>query len=450
MTPEKKKRNCSGQGSEQTMRKDIIMSEWKLSSEICPMYISSHDVPNVMNIIVVMKDKVDGQILKKSVDSSMKRYPYFGVRLKRGAEEYVFEKNERPVAVVHSSRGVELSSEDSNFHLLSFSWYEDRIELFVSHALTDGTGLYEFLKTVLYYYCTDRYHKDLFVPGVRKITDEIPIEEWENPALNIEEIEPENNGELLPGLNITEEAGLSYEKEKTAYHIAVAESQLMSFIHEKDGSPATILALLLSRGLASLFPESSDMIRVSLCINLRKGMENRVTHHCLVGGIWLEYLKKIRDWSFDTQMTAYRGRLFTESMDEKLLAAISNLNRQSREILSLKTDEERVRRMEQIQNEVRHLQTATISYVGKANFGDIEQYISDYYQLAPPVYEDLLLEVSAINGVFYIDFIQSFSDKRVLDAFLGQLKELGIEYDYRGCTRLTFPGVRFPWTDQRG
>ncbi len=139
-------------------------------------------------------------------------------------------KDKRPVAVVHSSRGVELSSEDSNFHLLSFSWYEDRIMLFASHALTDGTGLYELLKTVLYYYCVDRYHTDLFVPGIRKISDEIPMEEWENPALAIKEIELKNNGELLTGLNITEEAGLSYEKEKTLYHIAVAESQLMSFI----------------------------------------------------------------------------------------------------------------------------------------------------------------------------------------------------------------------------
>ena len=32
------------------------MAEWKLSSEICSMYTSSYDVPNVIKFIIVMKD----------------------------------------------------------------------------------------------------------------------------------------------------------------------------------------------------------------------------------------------------------------------------------------------------------------------------------------------------------------------------------------------------------
>ena len=52
-----------------------------LFSEIRPMYISSADTPNVMNFRLRMKDPIDGKMLQQAVDTTMRRYPYFCVRL---------------------------------------------------------------------------------------------------------------------------------------------------------------------------------------------------------------------------------------------------------------------------------------------------------------------------------------------------------------------------------
>ncbi len=144
-------------------------------------------------------------------------------------------------------------------------------------------------------------------------------------------------------------------------------------------------------------------------------------------------------------MIAFRGKMIAESTQEKLLAAVSNSIHGAERLLALKNDDERAAASKDTIEALRDLQTASVSYVGKANFGDIEQYIEEFHVWVPAVFEYVLLELTAINGRMYVDFIQSFSDRRFFDAFLRQLSQNGIAYQYQGTHRLEIPGIRLPW-----
>lgn len=52
----------------------------------------------------------------------------------------------------------------------------------VFHGMTDGTGAYEILRTLLYYYCSERYQAAPGGEGIRLTGDEIPMEEWADPV----------------------------------------------------------------------------------------------------------------------------------------------------------------------------------------------------------------------------------------------------------------------------
>lgn len=54
----------------------------------------------------------------------MLRYPYFCVELQKKNGQYVFIDNERPVVITDSLEGVELNSEESNYHMIAFA-YQD-------------------------------------------------------------------------------------------------------------------------------------------------------------------------------------------------------------------------------------------------------------------------------------------------------------------------------------
>lgn len=156
-----------------------------LFSEINSLYASSKESPNVIHFIMRMQDTIDGNILRHAVDTTMERYPYFAVKLTKMDDRYVFESNEQPVAVVNTEKDIELNSKESNFHMLAFSWHDDIIVLNICHALTDGTGAYELLRTLLYYYCSEFYNVKLSRDKIRLKGDIIPPQEWDDPTINI-------------------------------------------------------------------------------------------------------------------------------------------------------------------------------------------------------------------------------------------------------------------------
>ena len=421
--------------------------EQKLFTEIRPLYVTSRDNPHVIRARVRMRDLIDPEALRHAVDTTMQRYPYFLVELQRRDGEFYFAENRRPVAVTNSLRGVELNSADSNFHMIAFCWQDNWIILDVFHGMTDGAGAYEVLRTLLYYYCSERYDVELDDEGIRLVGDEIPEEEWIDPVAGRSDLPTPSRSEMPAALNLVDAAGLAEDRQHTVYSIAISESEFMRFTLDNDGSPGTTISLLLSRAIAKLFPDAEDAIRIALCVNQRKALGAPLAHQSLVGGAMLEYKEKMRDWPLERQGTIYRGMVFVQTIEENVLAGAASNAGMVRMILSKESDEERLEVISAINALTRRLITATVSYVGKANYKEAERYIRDFRAWTSSASNGLLVEVSAVNGRFTLDFIQHFSSPVVVNAFLAELEENGIVYDLQDVQDLDLPNVRLPWTE---
>lgn len=395
---------------------------------------------------VRMRDLIDPQALRHAVDTTMQRYPYFCVELQRRDGEFYFVENHRPVVITSSLHGVELNSADSHFHMIAFCWQDNWIVLDVFHGMTDGAGAYEVLRTLLYYYCSERYHVELDDDGIRLVGDEITEEEWEDPVANRSDLPTPSRNEMPAALNIIDEMALEGDRRHTVYSIAVSESAFMRFTLDNDGSPGTMISLLLSRALAKLSPNAEGAIRIALCVNQRKALRAPLAHQSLVGGVMLEYKEKMRDWPLERQGTIYRGMVFVQTDEENVLKGVASNAGMVRLILSKESDEERLEVMSSINALTRRLITATVSYVGKANYREAEQYIRDFRAWTSSASNGLLVEVSAVNGRFTLDFIQHFSSPIVVNAFLKELEENGIVYDLQDVQELDLPNVKLPWT----
>ena len=53
--------------------------EQKLFTELRPLYVTTKESPNEIRIRIRMRDLIDPEILRRAVDMTMKRYPYFCV-----------------------------------------------------------------------------------------------------------------------------------------------------------------------------------------------------------------------------------------------------------------------------------------------------------------------------------------------------------------------------------
>ena len=421
--------------------------EQKLFTEIRPLYVTTKESPNEIRLRIRMRDLIDPEVFRHAVDTTMKRYPYFLVELQRRNGEFYFAENHRPVVITNSLHGVELNSEDSNFHMIAFCWQDNWIILDVFHGMTDGAGAYEVMRTLLYYYCSERYNVELNDEGIRLVGDEISEEEWADPVANRTDLPTPTRNEMPNALNPVAAAGLEEDRQQTAYSIAISESEFMRFTLDNDGSPGTMVALLLSRAIAKLFPEAEDAIRIALCVNQRKALGTPLAHQSLVGGVMLEYKDGMRDWPLGRQGTIYRGMVFAQTEEETVLAGAASNAGMVQMILSKESDAERLEVIAAINEMTKKLITATVSYVGKANYKEAEQYIRDFRSWTSSASNGLLVEIAAVNGRFVIDFLQKFSSPLYVNAFLKELEDNGIVYDLQDVQELDLPNIKLPWTE---
>ena len=161
----------------------------KIFREAMGLYNSTERLPNVIRVGIRLRKAIDPDILRYAVDRCAERYPYFCVQLEKKDGDWVLAPNERPVVLSDSREGTRLGSEEANGHLMAFSYNGGWINFDISHAVTDGTGAYEVVRTLLYYYCGRRYETDLSPEGIRLCGDDIDRAEWEDPVLSLTDVE---------------------------------------------------------------------------------------------------------------------------------------------------------------------------------------------------------------------------------------------------------------------
>ncbi len=146
-----------------TRRKPVEWTKLDNAAKIFPPNSNDRDT-KVFRFVSELKDDINKDILQEAVDKTLLLFPFYQAVLRRGAFWYYFENTElRPEVTEESKLPCSMLYKRNRRNLLfRVTYYKNRINLEVFHALTDGTGALGFLKTLLYYYITLK-HKDDFL-----------------------------------------------------------------------------------------------------------------------------------------------------------------------------------------------------------------------------------------------------------------------------------------------
>ena len=413
--------------------------ECRLFSEYRLLYTSTEEIPNTLKFMIQLKDKINLSSLSFASNQIKLRYPYFCVELKKDQKRYYFIKNDRDIKLENNNIKIGLNTLSSNLHFISFQYSDDNyIIINLAHCLTDGKGAYELIKTLLYYYITNAYKVELSKENIRLIDDEIKEEEINDPLLNIKNIIKPERIETPVCLNVIKE-NLLENQNKVLYHLSIDEKELMDYVKTIKATPNTLMALLLAKAIKKENVNSDKIIRMNICFDLRKLLNTPLAHQCLVGAILFDYDEKLINLSFEEQIKVVREKV-KESLEEpQSLNSISSAYNLLLMLSNLK-DEDKIKQISGIiNNKTKETVSASISYVGKANFGDIEQYITDFKTITIS-HTPIMIEISAVNGRFYLDFIQNFEDERYIKAFKEELESLKIKYEVKDVCKIELPG----------
>jgi len=123
------------------------------SAKVFPLW-SGKKYSSVFRISVVLKEKVNPEILKTSVINTLDTYSEFKVKMKAGFFWYYLEKNNKePIIQIENDYPCKyIDYKKNNGYLFKVTYYRNKINIDIFHSLTDGRGGIEFFKEIIYRY----------------------------------------------------------------------------------------------------------------------------------------------------------------------------------------------------------------------------------------------------------------------------------------------------------
>jgi hypothetical protein len=218
-------------------------------------------------------------------------------------------------------------------------------------------------------------------------------------------------------------------------NILVEEQEMMRYVTSGDTSPATLISLLLVRAIARLHPDLTEGVpMVALAINQRPALGCPQAGQSMAASLRLTLNDEMRGMDIETQQTIFRGMVALQSNEDNVIENFWQTQHTQDMFEKIPTLEGRHQAMAKAYSVATSAATTCVSYVGKANLGAAEQYVSEMYTEAYTPYA-LTIEMSAVGGTFCISLMQRFADDTYLEAFLDEFRQIGLPY--RMATRHT-------------
>ena len=393
------------------------------------LYMSTPEHPNTMGVCIVLKESVDGDILRNAVEDLRARFPSFYVKAVPFGNDLTVEDNSLPMTVRNTWEPINLNSKESNFHLAAWKFEDRKLAFEISHSLTDGAGVLPYVKSTLFLYLSRRYGVSFDREGFRLPGDKIPLSETGNPFAELDidgAEEPVYTKETITDFYRFGDGTL---KDPFATFVKVPESQMMEFCRDYDGSPNTFLAVMFARAVRRYDPASDKTVSVSIAIDHKAMLGNYDNYRLFANVLELDFAKDRSLQDIAKNCTIARGQIMLQASMENSLWAMKQRKATFAKLNQVPLD----MKLGMIAKSAGSLRwSISISYANSRSFGPLDPYIDELYMMAEPGVADVLCEIACINHFFFLCIARTFPSEKFTDIFLDELSTVGIDYEVTG------------------
>lgn len=388
------------------------------------LYMSTPEHPNTMCVITRLKEPIDGDILQSVIQELSVRFPYFYVKAVVRDNDVYPEPNPLPMTVRNTWDPIAFNSAQSNYHLAAWKYEGTRVALEISHSLTDGAGVFPYVKSVLYLYLTRKTGEALDPEGIRLPKEAIPESETGNPfaALDIDGAkEPLYIKPTVEDfLRIKAEGDLTPQ----VHYVKLKESQLIEYCRDFDGSPNAMIAVMFARAARKYDPDNEKTVSVSVAIDHKAMLGLYDNYRMFANVIELDFPKSRSLNDLMKSCTMARGQMMLQAQPENSLWAMKQRKLTYAKLGQLPLE---IKLGAIAKSAGMPRWTFSVSYVNSRSFGSLDPYIEGLSVVADPGVFDIGCEISCINHHFFLTIIQSFTADRFVELFLRELSSVGID-----------------------
>jgi len=141
--------------------------------------VKDRELTSVFRIGVQLKERIKAKEFFEAIDALQERFPYYKVKLKSGFFWYYLDPYNLPITV-EPDFDLPCRSFDKDELMFRILVKENMISVEFSHILTDGTGAFEFLKTLLITYIEKHGNRRFSTAPFLRPNETAPKEEYED------------------------------------------------------------------------------------------------------------------------------------------------------------------------------------------------------------------------------------------------------------------------------
>lgn len=411
----------------------------KYSIDTYRLYQSEKRFSHTVRIHVRMKEEVDLAVLDKAVNTAMKRYPYFAVRISLDEDGgYVLLPNKKRVVVMATGKKLpRLASKAVNGHLVYVDCEDKDIYLNISHSMCGGKGFQPWVMTTIYEYVKEKYNVDPDAPGIQKPDSELLPGETAEPTMDmLSEEQPIFKRRLgkTPVLAMDYLNGLLNPfMRKPNYRVFVIDqADLIKIARQNDSSVIALFFIVFARVLNRFFSKKYKMIVGECAHNPRESMGLSNSHCDFLSHIFVKFDRDLLDRDLETLGTMTRGQIILQT-DPSISHA------EVRKLFSLY---EAVDNVHGIKNKRKYMAKHSLSigddaqhgsfvlnYTGQMDWGEVAEYI-DWFALI--IEGHYTIEVTALGDKIIVGLMQLIDTDKYALAFQEELNKLGVSCKEEG------------------
>lgn len=339
--------------------------------------------------------------------------------------------NDALLTISSGGKAIPLGGSESGYHLFALAYDDNLLYIDTSHFLTDGSGEFPFIKTLLYCYLHILHPEAVFdTSGIALPGSDIPFAEADDYPF------PEHPYQAAPLGSVPrrekafmledQPSGYISRGQWTSFRMKIKQKEMMGYASTVDGSPATFLSSVMYRVIDEIHPDHRLPIVCGMQHQYRKALRKPYSHLCHVNVYPIVYTDRMRGRSIELLNVMARGTTIirADEANDRLAINAHVLNERAIQGLTLEAKHDYMRKflLDSIgQN------TFEVSYTGRVPFCGLERYISDF----TPILDMRLsggvsIEIFSLGEDFCVNMMQRNNDVRYRDCFAGILAEYGI------------------------
>lgn len=423
----------------------------KYSVDTYRLYQSEKRFAHTVRIHVRMKEPVDIDVLEQAVNTAIRRYPYFAVRVSVDEDGgYVLVPNDKRIVVMPTAEKMpKVGSDAVNNHLIFVDCSGNDIFFNISHTMCGGKGFLPWVMTNVYEYVKEKYNVEPYAPEVRKPDDDLLPGETSEPTMDMLTTEApvyKRKFQKAPVLGLDYLNGLfnPFKRNPNYTVLTVDQNDLLKVIKANDSSVLSFFFIIFARALDRVFPEKDRVIVAEAAHNMRDSVGLPNTHCDFLSHVYVDYDRDDLKGDLEKLGTRTRGQMILQTDP-------SVSHEQVRKLFELYEAVDREHGLKAKRKYMADNSLATgkdaqhgsfiSNYTGQMDWGELADYVEFYVFI---IEGHFTVEITAMADKIFVGFMQLINTDKYINLLREELDRVGVPCTVEGPFPKRLPKHELP------